>query len=124
MRFKLAFPTQRDGTVQFFGTRDRSSIIIPGQRNNLPRNGPGQPKSWKQWAGTAKIWDGTQTKRDRAEKDVLKQEKDVLKQELWSVFEIFYFILSRDIPRQRSLFRDFCFCPCPETKGHRDKKTF
>merc|ERR1719362_1357370 len=90
---------QRDGTAQLFGTagqpklfcpgtkgqRDRSSFIVPGQRDkvkilpgdgtgrdsqNLGRDGPGQPKS-----GT-----GRGTKRDRAEKDVLKQYKDVLKQ--------------------------------------------
>ena len=31
-------------------------------------------------------------------------------------------ILSRDVPGQKSLSRDFCSCPCPGTKGHRDKK--
>jgi hypothetical protein len=31
-------------------------------------------------------------------------------------------ILSRDVPGQRSLSRDICSCPCPGTKGHRDKK--
>ena len=39
-------------------------------------------------------------------------------------FEIFKFILSRDVPGQRSLSRDICSCPCPGTKGHRDKKIF
>ena len=31
-------------------------------------------------------------------------------------------ILSRDVPGQRNLSRDICSCPCPGTKGHRDKK--
>ena len=29
-------------------------------------------------------------------------------------------ILSRDVPGQRSLSRDFCSCPCPRTKGQWD----
>ena len=73
------------GQCNFSGQRDRSSIIVPGQRDKLKilpwdgtgrdsqnpgRNGPGQPKT-----GT-----GRGTKRDRAEKDVLKQKKDALKQ--------------------------------------------
>ena len=33
-------------------------------------------------------------------------------------------ILSRDVPGQRSLPRDFCSCPCPGTKGQRDKEIF
>ena len=33
-------------------------------------------------------------------------------------------ILSRDVPGQKSLSRDICSCPCPGTKGHRDKKFF
>ena len=33
-------------------------------------------------------------------------------------------ILIRDIRGQRSLSRDFCSCPCPRTKGHRDKIFF
>ena len=76
------------GQCSFSGQRDRSSFIVPGQRDNgtkgqrdklkilprdgmgwdsqnLGRDGPGQPKS-----GT-----GRGTKRDRAEKDVLKQKK-------------------------------------------------
>ena len=31
-------------------------------------------------------------------------------------------ILSPDVPGQKSLSRDICSCPCPGTKGHRDKK--
>ena len=31
-------------------------------------------------------------------------------------------ILSRDVPGQRSLSRDIYSCPCPGTKGHRDKE--
>ena len=30
-------------------------------------------------------------------------------------------ILSRDVPGQKSLSRDICSCPCPGTKGQRDK---
>ena len=30
------------------------------------------------------------------------------------------FILSRDVPGQRSLSLEFCSCPCPGTKGQRD----
>ena len=33
-------------------------------------------------------------------------------------------ILSRDGTGQRSLSRDICSCPCPGTKGHRDKNFF
>ena len=33
-------------------------------------------------------------------------------------------ILSRDVPGQKSLSRDICSCPCPGTKGHRDKNFF
>jgi hypothetical protein len=52
----------------------------------------------------------------------------------WNVFFLFYnnfflffgffrkVILSRDVPGQRGLSRDICSCPCPGTKGHRDKK--
>ena len=39
-------------------------------------------------------------------------------------FENFQFILSRDVPGQRSLSRDICSCPCPGSKGHRDKNFF
>ena len=54
-------------------------------------------------------------------KDVPKLENDVLKQEIWSFFWKFliYFV-----PGQRSLSRDICSCPCPGTKGQRDKKNF
>ena len=31
-------------------------------------------------------------------------------------------ILSRDVPGQTSLSRDIYSCPCPGTKGHRDKE--
>ena len=67
------------GQRSFSGQRDRSYIIVTGQRDKLRillRAGtgresqiPGQPKS------------GTEcgTKPDRAEKDVLKQEKVVQK---------------------------------------------
>ena len=70
----------------FSEERERSSFIVPGQRDsgtsskschgtgrdsqNSGRDRPGQPKS-----GT-----GRGTKRDRAENDVLKQENYVLKQ--------------------------------------------
>ena len=39
-------------------------------------------------------------------------------------FEILKFILSRDDPGQRVLFRDICSCPCPRTKGRRDRQNF
>ena len=39
-------------------------------------------------------------------------------------FEFFKFILSRDVPGQRSLSRDICSWPCPGTKGHRDRQNF
>ena len=100
------------GQCNFLRQRNRSSLIVQGQRDKLKilprdgtvwdsqnpgRDGPGQPNS-----GT-----GHRTKRDRAEKgcsktekdvlkqendvlkqenDVLKQEYDVLKQEMWSFF--------------------------------------
>ena len=96
----------------------------------------GLPKFGTGHAVTAKIWDGTRDKTGQSrkgcsktgkrcfkgenvvlkqKKDVLKQEKDVQKQEICS------FILSRDVQGQRSLSRDICSCPCPGTKGHRDK---
>ena len=31
-------------------------------------------------------------------------------------------ILSRDVPGQKSSSRDIYSCPCPGTKGHRDKE--
>ena len=52
---------------------------------------------------------------------------------VWNVFFLFWnalflvfcsfgkVILSRDGTGQRSLSRDICSCPCPGTKGHRDK---
>ena len=58
MRFKLAFPTQRDGTVQFFGTKGQKFHHCPGTKGqrdklkNLSRDGTGR-------VGTAKIRDGT-----------------------------------------------------------------
>ena len=39
-------------------------------------------------------------------------------------FEILKFILSRDVPGQRVLSRDICSCPCPGTKGQRDRQNF
>ena len=33
-------------------------------------------------------------------------------------------ILSLDVPGQRSLSRNFCTCPCPGTKGQRDRQNF
>ena len=36
----------------------------------------------------------------------------------------FDLVLSRDVPGQKSLPRDFCTCPCPGTKGQRDRETF
>jgi hypothetical protein len=84
------------GQCNFSGQRDRSSFIVPEQRDNGTsqkscqgtgqfetakiRDGPGQPKSGTGRAMTAKNRDGTRDKRDRAEKDVLKQKKDALKQ--------------------------------------------
>ena len=55
------------------GKRDRSSFIVPGQRDNgtgrdsqnLGQDGPGQPKYGM----------GHGTKQDRVEKDVLKHRK-------------------------------------------------
>ena len=35
-----------------------------------------------------------------------------------------YFVPGRDGTGQRSLSRDICSCPCPGTKGHRDKNFF
>ena len=32
--------------------------------------------------------------------------------------------MSRDVPEQRVLSRDICSCPCPGTKGQRDKEIF
>ena len=55
---------------------------------------------------------------------------------VWNVFFLFWnalflvfcsfgkVILSRDGTGQRSLSRDICSCPCPGTKGHRDKNFF
>ena len=88
------------------GQRDRSSFIVPGQRDKGTRSKSchrtGRSGTAKIRDGTAKLRDGT---RDRAEKgcsktekdvlkqendvlkqenDVLKQEYDVLKQEMWS----------------------------------------
>jgi hypothetical protein len=80
------------GQCNFSGQRDRSSFIVPGQRDQLkilPRDGTGLDSLSKSWTGC-----GTErceiltdypipshgTKWDRTEKDVLKQEKDVLKQ--------------------------------------------
>ena len=47
----------------------------------------------------------------------------------WNVLFLFFcsfgkVILSRDGTGQRSLSRDICSCPCPGTKGHRDKNFF
>ena len=129
-------------------SRDKGTT---GQAQNLAkgRDGPGQLKSGTGRAGTAKIRDGTRDKTGQSQKgcsktgngcsktgnDVLKQENDVLKQEIWSFscfgtsFSCFLcsfgkVILSRDVPGQRCLSRDICSCPCPGTKGHRDKKIF
>ena len=33
-------------------------------------------------------------------------------------------VLSWDIPGQKSLSWDFCTCPCPRTKGQRDRQNF
>ena len=63
--------------------------------------------------------------RSKTGKGCSKAGKDVLKQEIWSLFfGIFKFILSRDVLGQRSLSRENCSCPCPGTKGHRDKIFF
>ena len=50
--------------------------------------------------------------------------KRTKKQEIWSFFEKFWYILSQDVPGEKSLSRDICSCPCPGTKGHRDKNFF
>ena len=134
------------GQYNFSGQRDRSSFIVPGQRDNGTSSKSCQGTGR---AGTAKIRDGTRDKTGQSRKgcsktgngcsktgkDVLKQENDVLKQEIWSFscfgtsFSCFLcsfgkVILSRDVPGQRCLSRDICSCPCPGTKGHRDKIFF
>ena len=47
---------------------------------------------------------------------------------IFPFFDIFFdnqvVTLSRDVPGERSLSRDFCCCSCPGTKGQRDKETF
>ena len=57
----------------------------------------------------------------RTSRDKITFPKEHKKQEIWSFFKknLIYFV-----PGQRSLSRDICSCPCPGTKGHRDKKIF
>ena len=102
------------------------------------RTGRDSQKSGQSRRGCSKTGNGcSKTGKDvlKQENDVLKQENDVLKEEIWSFscfgtsFSCFLcsfgkVILSRDVPGQRSLSRDICSCPCPGTKGHRDKKFF
>ena len=71
------------------GQRDRSSLIVPGQRDNgqaenLARgqDGLGLPKFGTERTGRPKPGTGCGTKWDRAEKDVLKQENNILKQKI------------------------------------------
>ena len=120
------------------GQGDRSSFIVPRQRDN----GTSPESSHRRGrARTAKIRDGTRDKMGQSRKgcsktgngcsktgkDVLKQENDVLKQEIWSFscfgtsFSCFLcsfgkVILSRDVPGRRCLSRDICSCPCPGTR--------
>ena len=73
------------GQYNFSGQRDRSSIIVSGQRDKLkilPRNGTGRDSQnpGRDKPGQPKSRTGRGTKQGRAEKDVLKQEKDILKQ--------------------------------------------
>ena len=78
------------GQCNFSGQRDRSSFIVPGQRDKLkilPRDGMGRDSqnSGRDGPGQSKSWAGHGTKQDRAEKDVQKQENDVLKQKRCSI---------------------------------------
>ena len=85
--------------MQLFGSKGQEFHHLPrtkGHRDKLKI----LPR-----AGTAKIRDGTWDKSG-------------------PFFEIFKFILSQDVPGQRSLSRDICFCPCPGTRGHRDRQNF
>ena len=74
------------GQCNFLGQRDRSSFIVPGQRDNGTSQKSCQGTGR---AGTAKIRDGTgrdsqNPGQDTGQNgtDVLKQENDVLKQKM------------------------------------------
>ena len=59
--------------------------------------------------------------------DRRKKNKKNSKIFLKKFFEIFFcpgfaLVLSRDVPGQKSLSRDFCNCPCPGTKGQQDRQ--
>ena len=108
------------GQCNFSGQRDRSFFIVSGQRDNgtsskschgTERDGAGQP---------VKIRDGTITIFFclRASFPVLEHPFPVLERPFLLQNIFFCFRTSFSC----FLSRDICSCPCPVTKGHRDKK--
>ena len=90
----------------------------------LPRDGPGRDfdslsRPVPEYPGTATGQKGKKCKKSK----IFAKKKIFLT--IFDFFLTFFFVvLSRDVPGQRSLSRDFCCCSCPGTKGQRDKETF
>ena len=86
------------GQCNFSGQRDRSSFIVPGQRDNGTSS-----------KSLTTRRDGILTACTVPSRNIPGQKEKRIKNTI--------------LEKQRSLSRDFCRCSCPETKGQRDSRT-
>ena len=140
--------SNRTGQCKFSGQRDRRSFLVPRLRDNgtSSKSCHGTGRDGILTGCPVPSWDVPQDKITLKFGHFQKKLPDFLFQNIFSCFKrpfmfqnlffLFYnilflffvsfgkVILSRDVPGQRSLSRDFYSCPCPGTKGQRDKEIF
>ena len=116
------FPMGRDSVT--FWDKGTEVPSLSGDKI-LPRDGKGWGSLSKSkircGTGRYQMLTACQKGRSKTGKDGLKQENNILKQEIcFSECAICNLINRNTFCPGTS--QDFCSCPCPRTKGHRDKK--
>ena len=109
LALEVVFPTGQDSLV----LQDKETDVPSLSRNSKSCHGTGQDGILMAFP----VVSGDRT-QDRIKRKWIK------KRERSNFFAFFYKSCSGFVPGDRSLSRDFCPCPCPGTKGQRDKDFF
>ena len=125
--------------MKLFGTAGQAKLFCPGTKGQrdklkiLPRDGtgrdflrlsrpvPGRPagQNYHLFLHIYAVFREKFQKKKKFQKKFFLANFGHFLAIFWPFFGHF---VPRDVPGQRVLSRDICSCPCPGTKGQRDKK--